>query len=64
MHIRPIERERSDRQDEHDDNQEQVFEEDEEIENGKREPRRMADPQLPDAEEVRCHELTHLPYRS
>ena len=64
MHIRPIERERSDRQAERDDNQEQVFEEDVEIENGKREPRKMADPQLPDAEEVRCHELTHLPYRS
>ena len=31
---------------------------------GSREPRKLRDPKLPSPEEVRAHELTHLPYRS
>ena len=43
---------------------EREFVADPEIEAGSRAPRKLADPKLPDAEEVRIHDMTHLPYRS
>ena len=40
------------------------FEGELEAEAGQRNPVKVQDPQLPSEEEVRCHELTHLPYLS
>ena len=37
---------------------------DDSTENGRRNVRRLLDPKLPSAEEVRVHGLTHLPYRN
>ena len=37
---------------------------DEDLESGSRKPRKLQDPKLPSPEEIRAHELTHLPYRS
>ena len=37
---------------------------DEEAEHGRREVKRMLDPKLPSAEEVKAHKITHLPYRN
>ena len=45
------------------DDQIQEFEGEPEAEAGRRNPVKVQDPQLP-SEEVKCHELTHLPYRS
>ena len=42
----------------------QDFEDQEQLESGSREPKMMRDPKLPSQEEIRTHELTHLPYRS
>ena len=42
----------------------EFFEGEPEAEAGRRNPVKMQDPQLPSEEEVKCHELTHLPYRS
>ena len=40
------------------------FEGEPEAEAGRRNTVKVQDPQLPSEEEVKCHELTHLPYRS
>ena len=40
------------------------FENPEQLESGNREPRKLRDPLLPSPEEVRAHDMTHLPYRS
>ena len=40
------------------------FVDEEKLESGIREPRRLQDPKLPSQEEIRAHEMTHLPYRS
>lgn len=40
------------------------FEADQDAEVGKRAPVKLADPRLPSEEDIRNHELTHLPYRS
>ena len=42
----------------------QDFKDHEQLEFGSREPRKLRDPKLPSQEEIRAHELTHLPYRS
>ena len=46
------------------DDQALEFEGEPEAETGPRNPVKVQDPQLPSEEEVKCHELTHLPYRS
>ena len=46
------------------DDQALEFEGEPEAEAGRRNPVKVQDPQLPSEEEVKCHELTHLPYRS
>ena len=46
------------------DDQALEFEGEPEAEAGRRNPLKVQDPQLPSEEEVKCHELTHLPYRS
>ena len=46
------------------DDQVQEFEGEPEAEAGRRNLVKVQDPQLPSEEEVKCHELTHLPYRS
>ena len=66
MPIRPVEEER----DAEDcrvgvgDANELEFQEDLDVETGARVPKKLADPKLPNEEEVRVHEFTHLPYRS
>ena len=40
------------------------FEDPEQLQSGSREPKKLRDPLLPSPEEVRAHEMTHLPYRS
>ena len=40
------------------------FESPVQLESGSREPRKLQDPKLPSQEEIRAHELTHLPYIS
>ena len=46
------------------DDQALEFEGEPEAEAGRRNPVKVQDPQLPSEEEVKCHELTHLPCRS
>ena len=55
-HARGEERSRNEEAEEFDDR--------EQLESGSREPKRLQDPKLPSQEEIRAHELTHLPYRS
>ena len=43
---------------------ERQFDDDEQLESGNREPKKLQDPKLPSQDEIRAHELTHLPYRS
>ena len=40
------------------------FQDPDQLQSGSREPRKLRDPLLPSPEEVRVHEMTHLPYRS
>jgi hypothetical protein len=62
--IRPIEEETCAASARPEDAGVEEFVEDPEVEMGMRLPKKLADPKLPSAEEVRSHELTHLPYRS